>query len=53
MLLYDHRAREYDPWHGRLCQRDPGRRRTLADLNGDGAVDFGDIDPFVALPHTD
>jgi len=23
LVLYDYRAREYDPWHGRFCQRDP------------------------------
>jgi len=23
LVLYDCRAREYDPWHGRFCQRDP------------------------------
>ncbi len=22
-MLYDYRARGYDPWHGRFCQRDP------------------------------
>jgi len=23
LVLYDYRARAYDPWHGRFCQRDP------------------------------
>ncbi|MDI9380721.1 MAG: RHS repeat-associated core domain-containing protein [Verrucomicrobiota bacterium] len=32
LTLYDHRAREYDPWHGRFTSRDPAEYAEVLNL---------------------